>query len=245
MSEEAEFIEYMQIQGSTDLITKTELLVEMRQRNLAISDRTLTFYITKGIIPKAARIGSRSGVYPRIITELLALALLNRERGASIEATKQLIPLWKLIAKGAVNGDLDLAEIEYVARQHVTMADANFVVPFMMSEVLSYLAPRDRNEIIWRLKDGDEIHQSRSETFEISFVLGAEDEDGVARAIAWAQLKLPGFDDHPDLDDPRTIILGVPIGKSVEPRSLFAASVDGAPSEALAAPVPREVAVPR
>lgn len=64
MNDEAEFIEYMQIQGSTDLVTKTELITLMRDRGLSVSERTLTFYVTKGIIPKAARIGSRTGVYP-------------------------------------------------------------------------------------------------------------------------------------------------------------------------------------
>ncbi|MCC6227070.1 MAG: hypothetical protein IT195_11790 [Microthrixaceae bacterium] len=239
MTDETDFIEYMQIQGTTELITKTELLAEVRSRGLQISERTLTFYATKGIIPKAARIGTRTGVYPRIVVELLSLALLNRQRNASIDATLQLIPLWKLIARGAISGDLDLAEIEYVARQHVTLPDANFVFPFMMKEILSYLSPRDSDAILWRLKNGESVRQTRSDSFEVTFLLGATDELGVARVIAWTQLKLPGFDDEFVVDDPQTIILGVPVGVSIQPQP--GTAIQGASNTASAAPDRQEV----
>jgi DNA-binding transcriptional MerR regulator len=235
MGDEAEFIEFMEIQGSTELVSKTELLAAVRDRHLPVSERTLTYYITKGIIPKAARIGTRTGVYPRIVIELLSLALLNRQRGASIEATRQLVPLWKLIARGAITGELDLAEIEYVARQHVTLADANFAVPFMMKEILSYLPARDQETIVWRLKDGESFLQSRDDSFEVTFLLGAESEDGMTRIMAWSQLRLPGFGQDLDPNDPRTVVLGVPVGVDVEPLLRAEAKIEAAPPTAPAA----------
>lgn len=244
MSDEAEFIEYMEIQGSTDLITKTELLSEMRSRGLSVGERKLTFYISKGVIPKAARIGSRTGVYPKIVAELLALALLNGQRGASIEATKQLIPLWKLVARGAISGELNLAEIELVARQHIDLLDANHAVPFMMKEILSYPGRAQREQILWTLKNGDEVRQGREDDFKVSFILGAQDDDGRAHVLAWTQLVLPGFEDPRSFDDPRTIILGIPVGVELEPFP-FPREIEGATTASPVAPEREESSADR
>ena len=54
------FLEYLQLQGSEpDLVTKSDLVNEVRQSGYRIGNRQLSFYVTEGILPKSIRVGSR------------------------------------------------------------------------------------------------------------------------------------------------------------------------------------------
>jgi hypothetical protein len=63
------------------------------------------------------RAGSRSGVYPAIVIELMIWLLAMRKAGASIEALRELLPVLKFLVRSRTNHVLDLVEFEMVARQ--------------------------------------------------------------------------------------------------------------------------------
>ncbi len=51
-------MELLSIQGNLDLITKTELIEWARRHDIPLTGRQITSYITEGLLPKTARIGS-------------------------------------------------------------------------------------------------------------------------------------------------------------------------------------------
>jgi hypothetical protein len=52
--EQNDFLEFLQLeQGEPRLVTKSELLEQIRAQGLTISDRQLTFYVTEGLVPKS------------------------------------------------------------------------------------------------------------------------------------------------------------------------------------------------
>src|ERR1700722_18218720 len=118
--EENGFLEYLQLQGSDpELVTKSELLSAVRQRGYSVGDRKLTFYISEGLVPKSVRVGSRAGAYPRIVIELLTWILAAKEGGLSVEAIRELLPVWKFLIRGTNDGHIDLRELENIAQLHV------------------------------------------------------------------------------------------------------------------------------
>ncbi len=92
MGDQAQFLDYMELQGTNDMVTKTELLEEVRTHGRSISDRTLTYYTSQGLIPGAVRVGSRAGAYPRVVVELLCWIVGARDRGLSVDALRELLP---------------------------------------------------------------------------------------------------------------------------------------------------------
>lgn len=207
---DADFIEYLQVQGSPEMVTKTELIEGVRARGETISDRTLTYYTSQGLIPRAVRVGSRSGAYPKIVQELVVWLVRCRKRDLSLEALRELVPLWRHLMKSRTEGVFDLGEIQYLARAHIGTNEANSEVPWVINEVLRSLCFVCAGEIRWILKDGTERIQSADEEMAISFILAELDEERqVGRPLAWTQLVLPGFGEVLE-EGPSTIILGIP-----------------------------------
>jgi DNA-binding transcriptional MerR regulator len=210
-------LELLELQGSTDLITKAELKHYVRRQGGQISDRNVAYYSSVGLIPPAVRIGARGGAYPKIVRELLAWVVRSREWGLSIEAIKEMIPLWRLLMQARRSGCIDLVEFEYVARSNVTLAEANRAVPLLISDLINSLCDDCRSKISWLLKDGTTFAASGTEPMTLSFILAELDPDsGDGREIAWTQLQLPGIG-GPDVDDPTTIVLGIPVGVCLRP----------------------------
>jgi hypothetical protein len=135
---ENSFLEYLQLQGgSAELVTKSELIARVREAGFGLTDRQLTFYATEALVPKSVRVGSRAGAYPAIVVELLTWILQARGGGVGIEALRELLPVWKHLIQARNDGRLNLAELEYIARQHVTSVEGSFVVAHLVTHVMA------------------------------------------------------------------------------------------------------------
>ncbi|MEZ5409457.1 MAG: hypothetical protein R2761_15620 [Acidimicrobiales bacterium] len=239
MAVDTDPIELLEIQGSTDLVTKADLMRAVRGTGRSISDRNLTFYGTLGLLPKALRVGARSGAYPKIVAELACWVIDARERDLPIEAIKELLPLWRYLARAQRTGRFDVGEIEFIARQHIKREDANREVPWLIGEMThrGQFRPDGRTQVTWTLKDGQTQQPEERENFRLSFVLTEFDpRKNEARVVAWTQLVLPGFG-LPTEDDPATIWLGAPVGVRVcrEPSPRTQTEFANETAEALAA----------
>lgn len=205
------------MQSDADFVTKTELRQALRDRGLPISDRNLTYYTSIGLAPAAVRIGGRAGAYPKVVIEQLAWVMRSRDRGQSIDSIKELLPLWRWLMRNRVEGRIDLNELELVARRPGLSAEANFAVPYLVSEVLLCLCVDCLRAIEWVLKDGSPFHHGQETPLTLSFMLGTVNgETGLPELVAWSQLAFPGMG-HPDPDDPMSITLGLPVGVRLSP----------------------------
>jgi hypothetical protein len=221
--EENGFLEYLQLQGSDpDLVTKSELIAEVRHRGYSIGERQLSFYVTEGILPKSVRVGSRAGAYPRIVVNLLSWVLRARDGGVTVDAIRELLPVWKLLVRARRDKLLDLAELEYVARQHVTSVEGSMTIPAVVSDVLTTCEncmgciPPDIEVL---MKDGTKRNLSDRETtlgFAIAKRLEPEGEDSElagadsGRSTWFARTRITLAAAAGDVrSDPTTVILGI------------------------------------
>ncbi|TLF56382.1 helix-turn-helix domain-containing protein [Nocardia cyriacigeorgica] len=214
--EENGFLEYLQLQGDEpDLVTKSELLSRIRKSGYSLSDRQLTFYMTEGLIPRTVRVGTRAGAYPEIVVRLTRWIVAARDAGVSVPALKELLPVWKYLMQVQKAGVLDVGELEYVARQHVTSTEGSIGVPRVVSWVMSEqccASCQKKVEIVY--KDGDRKPLSDPATT-IGFAIArtpdeeaGEDSDSAPRWYASTRLALGHRVDFST--DPTTVILGVP-----------------------------------
>jgi DNA-binding transcriptional MerR regulator len=206
----SDFLEYLELQDNLDLVTKSELLDEVRRRHARVTDRQLTSYITEGLIPRSARIGSRSGAFPKIVIDVLEFVANARERGLSVEAVKELLPLWRLLRRGVRDRRIDLVEMEYVARQHVRKPEAIYSVPW----VLQWLLPcpvhhaDHLQEIAFTFKDGSEHNSADTDPLMLGFLIERQDEEGeCAKPINWMRVDLSPV----QAQDPAAVILAIPV----------------------------------
>src|SRR5690606_39206015 len=91
---------------------------------------------SEGIIPKSVRVGSRAGAYPQVVADLLIWVLWARDGGVPIEAIKELIPVWKLLIRARSAKVLDIGELEYVVREHVSTVEGLFAIPQVVTYVI-------------------------------------------------------------------------------------------------------------
>ncbi len=201
----------MELQGSTDLMTKTELMEAIRDRGLSISDRTITYYMSERVLPKAVRVGSRAGAYPKIVVDLLGWVLRARERDLAVESIRELLPVWEFLVRSRRSGEVALTELEYIARERVTSPEANYAVPWLVRQTMG--CSQCAGHVEWILKDNSRIEHADGMT--VTFHLAELDEHDptVAHRIDWIQLPLPGF--APDITASDAVILGVPNGVTV------------------------------
>lgn len=208
------FMEYLELQGTLEFVTKSELHEQVRERGGSISDRQITTYVSEGLIPKSARIGSRTGVYPGIIVDLVVWIGDSRKRGMSVESIKELLPLWRHLRRAIVHDQrLDLAEFEYVARQHVRSREASYAVPALVRSFLPCPSchPEDLAAIEFVHKDGEVLRlEDPGQPITLGFVIAEQDEEtGEARQVASMRMALPVVEDG---SDPSTIVLGIANG---------------------------------
>jgi len=211
----SELMEYLEMQDSTEMVTKTELRQALRGRGQTISDRNLTYYASIGLVPLAVRVGTRSGAYPRVVIEQLSWVIAARSRGLSIDAIKELLPLWRWLVSNRTRECIDLNEFELVARRDQLSDEANFAIPAMVTTVLE-LCPDCLSRVLWVLKDGTTQHHNEDTPLTLNFLHGALDDDGRPRLVAWTQLTLPGIAGH-DPDSPTSITLGLPMNVQLPP----------------------------
>lgn len=215
------FMEYLQLQGSDpELVTKSELIAAVRKRGYSVSDRQLTFYVSEGLIPKSVRAGSRAGVYPLIVVTLLAWILRAKDGGLSVEAIRELLPVWKYLVRARKDGRIDLGELEYIARQHVATIGGSYAVPAVVDDVLLHgVCPKCRAELIVVLKDGTERNLSDpSTTVGFAIARRADEESGETNPtwVARTRIALARVCEA-TATDPTTVILGLRPNEAIPP----------------------------
>lgn len=220
MSEDNAFLEYLQLQGPDPvLVTKSELIAKVRERGYSVSDRQLTFYVSEGLIPKSVRVGSRAGVYPQIVVELLGWVLRCKAGGLSVEAIRELLPVWKYLIRSLNEQRIDLAELEYIARQHVTTLEGSYAIPAVVSSVLGDVCPECRAKFVLVLKDGTErVLSEPSATVGFAIAQRGDEvsDDTDAKWVARTRLALGGGGGD-TANDPTTVILGLRVGEALPP----------------------------
>lgn len=217
MAGTGELTDYLEMQEAPDFVTKTELRSALRERGLSLSDRNLTYYTSLGLVPSAVRVGGRTGAYPRVVIEQAAWVIHARDRGQSLDSIRDLLPLWRWLMRSRHARTVDLAELELVARRRNLSQEANYAIPYLMSEVFQCLCTDCLHQIEWVLKDGTTFHHSADAPLLLSFVLASvNDETGKPEVLAWTQLQFSGLG-HPDPGDPASITLGLPVGVSLSP----------------------------
>jgi DNA-binding transcriptional MerR regulator len=229
------FFEYLELQGNDELVLKSELQAEVRRAGLSLSVRNLTFYISEGLVPQSVRAGSRAGVYPKIVVELMIWILSMRKAGASIDTLRELLPIWKFLIRSRLSHRLDIGELEYVARQFATSTASQFAVPAVVAQVMLDVCcqnPHPDDDIIVVDKVGVERKMTAAETtigFSIARPLEPDDDDlddddeGPARQwIASRRITLsPAWSPN---SDPTAVMMGrrndEPMPPDDEPRRL-------------------------
>lgn len=206
------FLEYLQLQGGEpELVTKSELIHAVRSHGRSVSDRQLTFYVTEGLLPKSARVGTRAGAYPRIVTELLTWILDVRDAGLAIDVIKEMLPVWKYLVRSRRDHQLDLSELQYIARQHISSVEGSMNVPALVQDVMTAYCPDCRGEIKLILKDRTEIDLDESgTTMAFAIAQQVEDEDGQKSSRIFARTRIAIGNAISSLDDPTLVQLGLP-----------------------------------
>lgn len=224
--EENGFLEYLDLQGDLpDQVTKSELLAQVREAGFSLSDRQLTFYVTEGLVPRTVRVGTRAGTYPVSVVWLMKWILQARDAGVSIEALKELLPVWKFLVRAQRDEVLDIGELEQVARQHVTSYEASLGVPRVVSYVLMRAScPTCRGKIRVVYKDGTERSLNDADAtigFAIARTLTDDAEDTSDTATGtpqwWASARITLSIPNNYSTDPTTIILGVKPNEALPP----------------------------
>jgi DNA-binding transcriptional MerR regulator len=208
LADAEEFISYLRLQDEPAFISKSELLQIVRSCGFPVSDRQLTTYVAEGLLPKSARIGL-AGAYPEIVGEYLVWISRLRRQGISLEAIKELAPLWRHLKGQIKKGSIDLWEFERFARECVHLPDAALAVPFVLDSCLTCgycLHPND-SEIKLVQKDGSIRLHNADEPATVGFIIADRDEDGKVYRIASTARVLPSLvASHA----PSTVILGIP-----------------------------------
>jgi hypothetical protein len=152
--------------------------------------------------------GSPAGAVPR---DLASGAL-------PIEAIRELLPVWRYLTRARKEKRIDLGELEYIARQHVTMLEGSYAIPLVVSDVLRDACKECRAKIVVVFKDGTE--QKLEDPVTVGFAIAQRGGDGAdgtdARWIARSRLALGG--EGRDVEhDPATLILGIRPGEALPP----------------------------
>jgi DNA-binding transcriptional MerR regulator len=210
MNEGDDFMELLELQGNLNMITKTQLLESTRKHGPGITDRQLTSFVSDGLLPKSARIGSRGGAYPALVEDQLYFVRSFRKRGLSVQAVKELLPLWRYMKRAIRDHEVSLSEFEYIARETVTLPEAWYAVPSVLQENLPCPACDEKEwcGLKFRMKDGTELPAVGS-TVTIGFAMAKQDEDGGVRRVSTLRLAVPREDEgHNDT----SVVLGIPNG---------------------------------
>jgi DNA-binding transcriptional MerR regulator len=212
MDEGTDFLQLLELQGNLEMVTKSELLEQVRGRGRSISERQLTTYMTEGLLPKSARIGSRGGAYPKIAIDQLDFVIRFRRRGISVNAIKELLPLWRYLFRTRRTQEISISEFEFLARQSITLPEAWWAVPGMLMDALP--CPNCQQDKFAQikviLKDGGVQSVNGDDPVSIGFVMATLDPDtNTATPHHPIRFALPRPDEGYNSS---SVILGVPNG---------------------------------
>lgn len=206
MEEESEFLELLRVQDSLDMISKSELIDWAKKHRMALTDRKLTSFMTEGLLPKTARIGSRGGAYPAIAKDQLKFVLRWRSRGTSVTAIKELLPVWRFMTSAVRRHEVDLAELEDLVQQTVHSDQALHTLPNVIQDALPCpnCKSGELSDIKFRFKD--DTVRSRGANDDVSFAVLFEetDGDGECTSMMIARITLPRID---EAHDPSTMVI--------------------------------------
>jgi hypothetical protein len=205
MSEEGDFLDLLQLQDNLDMISKSELLDWAKENRLSLTDRKLTSLMAEGLLPKTARIGSRGGAFPKIAERQLWFVLRCRDRGISVAAVRELIPVWRYLLRAVRDREVVIGELERVASEHLTMSEAVYALPNVVSSQLpcARCSPDELSAIKFRMKDGTVVSRGNGDKVTIGFANTATDCD----LKDFTRLAIPDVDEE---NDPSTVVLHVP-----------------------------------
>jgi DNA-binding transcriptional MerR regulator len=200
--ESQEFVDLLDLQGTTELVTKSELLDKLRERDSGISARTLTYYMTEGLVPKAVRVGERAGAYPDLVVDMTDWVTSSRDIGLSIDAIKELLPVWKYLYLTSVRREIDLRMLEGLIERNVHSHEATHAVPSLLAW---WVCPHCLRKSVLINKNGDVVSLADSEQQVIHFVHGqvGDEQGGVA------SIPLPTIPRERLVDDPNAIVMSV------------------------------------
>lgn len=217
--EENGFLEYLQLQdGTPELVTKSELIARVRAGGYPVSNRQLTFYVTEGLLPRSVRVGSRAGAYPTVVVELLTWILRARDVGVSIEVLKELLPVWKFLIRARSSRELNLSELEYVARQHVTSVEGSLAVVRVVADVMSHCCPGCRGDMEIIGKNGEKTKMnSPQSTVGFAIARTFEDESGTSTPQWFAATRISLAFPENHSSEPTTVILGLKPNEALPP----------------------------
>ena len=213
------FFEYLELQGGkADLLTKSELLHEVRAAGYKLSDRQLTFYVSEGLVPRSVRAGSRAGVYPAIVVQLISWLLQMRDEGVSIESLRELLPVWKFLISARSENVFDLGEFEYVARQHVSSMEAMIAVPRVVTHVMVRRCCATCRENIGLVDKAGRRTTLSDPSATVGFAIARllQTDDASEPQPVWfrsTRITLAAIDSPST--DPTTVILGRKLGESL------------------------------
>ncbi len=212
MDEGNDFMELLELQGSLEMVTKTQLIDALREDGEPVSDRQLTSLVSDGLIPKSARIGSRSGAYPKLAIRQISFVKQWRGRGLSVQSVKELLPTWRYMVRAIREREVSLVEFEFIARSTVMTPEAWFAIPMVLMEGLPCPKCDDPplSDIKFLLKDGTRTCVTDKDPASFGFVMwGMDEETSKVRHITSIRLALPSVYEK---DSPSSIVLGVPNG---------------------------------
>jgi hypothetical protein len=113
------FMELLTLQGNNDVLTKDQLLASLNERGYQLSCRSLTTWITAGVLPKSARLGGRNmGVVPAITVDLACFVASCRRARLGFAEIHELLPLWRHLKQVILHPphELDVSGFEKLAR---------------------------------------------------------------------------------------------------------------------------------
>lgn len=110
-----EVLDLLRMQDTPEMVTVSELLELVRKSDVPMSPRTLTYYVTEGLVPKSLRIGARAGAYPRKVVDLVTFIAWARQVGFPIEAIKKVRPVWIFVEQSKASKRLDLRRLQEFA----------------------------------------------------------------------------------------------------------------------------------
>lgn len=183
------FWELLRLQGHNRMITKKDLLEKLRNDGWHVGERQLTTYISEGLVPKSARLGRRTGVFPELVVDLVASICYARSAHVSFAAIRQLAPVWRFLKASILRDppEIDLARLEEVIRENVMSREAAVAVPWVVPMAL--VSPsRTPGADLLVLYNGRKL--SDAELPVISFVVVDVDEHDESRAFPAAELEV-------------------------------------------------------
>lgn len=202
MTDETDFLELLKLQDSLDLVTKSEVIEWAKKHHLTLTNRRLTSLIAEGLLPKTARIGSRGGAFPKMVQEQLRFVIRWRDRGLSVSALRELLPVWRYMVRAVRQHEVDIALLESVAVDSVETEEALYALPAVILQTLPCpnCEGESLSEIKFRMKDGVVMSRGADDNISIGFVnIGIKGD-----FHPFARVSIPHAN---EINDPSSIVL--------------------------------------